>query len=92
MRTYRVCKANSPQSTCEFLQAKTREAKRSFATDTQMARLATRLMLGETIESLGLKDKVIPYYGAKEGRTLSRAYRVYFVNSQMYTASFAMQN
>ena len=34
--------------------------------DTQMARLATRLMLGETIESLGLKDKVIPYYGAKE--------------------------
>ena len=60
--------------------------------DTQMARLATRLMLGETIESLGLKDKVIPYYGAKEGRTLSRAYRVYFVNSQMYIASFAMQN
>ena len=60
--------------------------------DTQMARLATRLMLGETIESLGLKDKVVPYYGAKEGRTLSRAYRVYFVNSQMYTASFAMQN
>ena len=57
-----------------------------------MARLATRLMLGETIESLELKDKVIPYYGAKEGRTLSRAYRVYFVNSQMYTASFAMQN
>ena len=48
--------------------------------DTQMARLATRLMLGETIESLGLKDKVIPYYGAKEGRTLSRAYRVYFAN------------
>ena len=34
--------------------------------DTQMARLATRLMLGETIESLGLKDKKIPYYGAKE--------------------------
>ena len=34
--------------------------------NTQMARLATRLMLGETIESLGLKDKVIPYYGAKE--------------------------
>ena len=34
--------------------------------DTQMARLATRLMLGETIDSLGLKDKVIPYYGAKE--------------------------
>ena len=60
--------------------------------DTQMARLATRLMLGETIESLGLKDKVIPYYGAKEGRTLSRAHRVYFVNSQMYFASFAMQN
>ena len=57
-----------------------------------MARLATRLLLGETIESLGLKDKVIPYHGAKEGRTLSRAYRVYFVNSQIYTASFAMQN
>ena len=34
--------------------------------NTQMTRLATRLMLGETIESLGLKDKVIPYYGAKE--------------------------
>ena len=34
--------------------------------DTQMARLATRLMLGETIQSLGLKDKVIPYYGVKE--------------------------
>ncbi len=34
--------------------------------NTQMARLATKLMLGETIESLGLKDKVIPYYGAKE--------------------------
>ena len=32
------------------------------------------------------------YNGGKEGRTLSRAYRVYFVNSQMYTASFAMQN
>ena len=72
--------------------AKTREAKLSFATDTQMARLATRLMLGETIESLELKDKVIPYYGEKEGRTLPRAHRVYFVNSQMYTASFAMQN
>ena len=57
-----------------------------------MARLATRMMLGESLESLGLKDKKIPYYGAKEGRTLSRAYRVYFVNSQMYTASFAMQN
>ncbi len=60
--------------------------------DTQMARLATRMMLGESLESLGLKDKKIPYYGAKEGRTLSRAYRVYFVNSQMYIASFAMQN
>ena len=34
--------------------------------DTQMARLATRLMLGESLESLGLKDKKIPYYGAKE--------------------------
>ena len=34
--------------------------------NTQMARLATRLMLGETISSLGLKDKVIPYHGAKE--------------------------
>ena len=33
---------------------------------TQMARLATRLMLGETIASLGLKDKRIPYYGVKE--------------------------
>lgn len=34
--------------------------------DTQMARLATRMMLGESLESLGLKEKVIPYYGAKE--------------------------
>ncbi len=34
--------------------------------DTQMARLATRMMLGESLESLGLKDKQIPYYGAKE--------------------------
>ncbi|MDE5799382.1 MAG: carbamoyl-phosphate synthase large subunit, partial [Treponemataceae bacterium] len=34
--------------------------------DTQMARLATRLMLGESLQSLGLKDKVIPYFGAKE--------------------------
>ena len=38
----------------------------SKVANTQMARLATRLMLGETIESLGLKDKVIPYHGAKE--------------------------
>ena len=74
------------------MQPKTREAKRSFATDTQDGTPCHSLMLGETIESLELKDKVIPYYGAKEGRTLSRAYRVYFVNSQMYTASFAMQN
>ena len=34
--------------------------------NTQMARLATRLMLGESLENLGLKDKVIPYYGSKE--------------------------
>jgi len=34
--------------------------------NTQMARLATRMMLGESLESLGLKDKVIPYHGAKE--------------------------
>ena len=34
--------------------------------DTQMARLATRMMLGESLESLALKDKKIPYYGAKE--------------------------
>ncbi len=34
--------------------------------DTQMARLATRMMLGESLESLGLKEKVIPYHGAKE--------------------------
>ncbi|MBQ6103540.1 MAG: carbamoyl-phosphate synthase large subunit, partial [Kiritimatiellae bacterium] len=33
---------------------------------TQMARLATRLMLGETIASLGLHDKRIPYFGVKE--------------------------
>ena len=42
------------------MQAKTREAKRSFATDTQMARLATRLMLGETKVDLisDTKDKI----------------------------------
>lgn len=34
--------------------------------DTQMARLATRLMLGESLSSLGLKEKQIPYFGAKE--------------------------
>lgn len=34
--------------------------------DTQMARLATRLMLGESLSSLNLKEKRIPYYGAKE--------------------------
>lgn len=34
--------------------------------DTQMARLATRLMLGETLASLNLKDKQIPYHGVKE--------------------------
>lgn len=34
--------------------------------NTQMARLATRMMLGESLESLGLKEKVIPYHGAKE--------------------------
>ena len=34
--------------------------------NTQMARLATRLMLGESLQSLGLKEKVIPHYGAKE--------------------------
>ena len=34
---------------------------------TQMARIATRLMMGETVKSLGLdKDKVIPYHGVKE--------------------------
>ncbi len=34
--------------------------------DTQMARLATRLMLGESLDSLNLKDKQIPYHGVKE--------------------------
>ena len=34
---------------------------------TQMARIATELMLGETVKSLGLdKKKVIPYHGVKE--------------------------
>ncbi|MBR7064203.1 MAG: carbamoyl-phosphate synthase large subunit [Treponema sp.] len=32
----------------------------------QMARLATKMMLGESLEKLGLQNKVIPYYGAKE--------------------------
>jgi carbamoyl-phosphate synthase large subunit len=34
--------------------------------DTQMAGLATRLMLGEKIADLQLQEKVIPHYGAKE--------------------------
>ena len=34
---------------------------------TQMARIATRLMLGESVSSLGLdRHKTIPYYGVKE--------------------------
>ena len=33
---------------------------------TQMARLATRMMLGESLESLGLKEKNIPFHGSKE--------------------------
>ena len=34
---------------------------------TQMARIATRLMLGETVKSLGLDRKhVVPYFGVKE--------------------------
>ncbi len=34
---------------------------------TQMARIATRLMLGESVKSLGLRnDKIIPYHGVKE--------------------------
>ncbi len=34
---------------------------------TQMARIATRLMLGETVKSLGLdKKRMIPYFGVKE--------------------------
>lgn len=34
--------------------------------NTQMARLATRLMLGEKLESLNLKDKKFKHFGAKE--------------------------
>lgn len=34
--------------------------------NTQMARLATRLMLGEKLQSLHLKEKSIPHFGAKE--------------------------
>ncbi|HQL32162.1 MAG TPA: carbamoyl-phosphate synthase large subunit [Treponemataceae bacterium] len=34
--------------------------------NTQMAQLATRLMLGEKLETLELRDKKIPHYGAKE--------------------------
>ncbi len=34
--------------------------------NTQMARLATRLMLGESLENLGLGEKVIPHHGVKE--------------------------
>ena len=34
--------------------------------NTQMARLATRLMLGEKLESLHLKDKKFKHHGAKE--------------------------
>ncbi|NLC80692.1 MAG: carbamoyl-phosphate synthase large subunit, partial [Lentisphaerae bacterium] len=34
--------------------------------NTQMAQIATRLMLGAQISELGLKPKVIPHFGAKE--------------------------
>ncbi len=34
--------------------------------NTQMANIATRLMLGTKITELGLKQKIIPHYGAKE--------------------------
>ncbi|MCD1654516.1 carbamoyl-phosphate synthase large subunit [Treponema zuelzerae] len=34
--------------------------------NTQMAGLATRLMLGEKVPALKLKDKIIPHFGAKE--------------------------
>jgi len=34
--------------------------------NTQMARIATRLMLGAKIGELGLRQKVIPHFGAKE--------------------------
>ena len=34
--------------------------------NTQLARIATRLMLGAKISELGLKPKVIPHYGVKE--------------------------
>jgi carbamoyl-phosphate synthase large subunit len=38
----------------------------SKVTGVNMARLATKLMLGESLASLGLKDKSIPYTGVKE--------------------------
>ena len=34
--------------------------------NTQMARLATRLMMGEKLSDLKLKDKKIKHHGAKE--------------------------
>ncbi len=34
--------------------------------NTQMAQLATRLMLGEALSALNLKEKTIPHFGAKE--------------------------
>lgn len=34
--------------------------------DVNMASLATRLMLGESLESLGLEKRHVPYFGAKE--------------------------
>ncbi len=34
--------------------------------DVNMASLATRLMLGESLESLGLRQRKVPYFGAKE--------------------------
>ncbi len=38
----------------------------SKVTGINMARLATKLMLGESLVSLNLKDKIIPYTGVKE--------------------------
>lgn len=74
-RTLKVCGLMNIQYAVEdgkvyVLEANPRASRTvplvSKVCNTQMAQLATRLMLGESLKSLELKPKTIPHYGAKE--------------------------
>ena len=74
-RTLKVCGLMNIQYAVEdgkvyVLEANPRASRTvplvSKVCNTQMAQLATRLMLGESLKSLNLKAKIIPHYGAKE--------------------------